>query len=81
MPNEYSYAALLRKHHSIGVEISREMKRPLPNTLIVQRLKRQKLLLRDQIESWKRLMLAVRAPLSEGADGVGAQEFAAASKA
>lgn len=81
MPNEHSYSTLLQKHHSIDVEISREMKRPLPNTLIIQRLKRQKLLLRDQIESWKRLMLVVRAPLSEGADGVGAQELAAACRA
>lgn len=81
MPNEYSTAALLRKHRSIDMEISREMKRPLPNTLTIQRLKRHKLLLRDQIESWRRLMLAVRAPLVEGADGVGAQEFAAAGRA
>lgn len=81
MPNEYSYAALLQKHRSVDMEISREMKRPLPNAFMIQRLKRQKLLLRDQIESWKRLMLAVRAPLGEGADGVGAQEFAAARRA
>lgn len=81
MPNDYSYAALLRKHGVIEAEISQEMKRPLPNTLNIQRLKRQKLLLKDQLESWKRLMQAVRAPLEGYSGGAGAQEFAAARRA
>ncbi len=81
MPIDYSYAALMNKHNAIDEQISREMKRPLPNTLNIQRLKRQKLLLKDQIESWKRLILAVRAPVGESSGGVGAQEFAAARQA
>ncbi len=72
MPNERHYDALVKKHHAIELSISREMKRPLPNTLIIQRLKRQKLLVRDQIESWKRLMHAVRAPMGVYANGLGA---------
>ena len=53
------YDALLEKHRSIEAELKAEMTRPLPNTLVVQRLKRKKLLIKDEIESWERLMGAV----------------------
>ena len=36
------------------------MKRPLPNSFVLQRLKRQKLLVKDEIDSWERLLCAVR---------------------
>lgn len=53
------YDTLLEKHRVIEAELSAEMTRPLPNSLVVQRLKRKKLLLKDEIESWERLMGAV----------------------
>ena len=53
------YDALIEKHRAIEAQLSAEMRRPLPNTLVVQRLKRKKLLIKDEIESWERLMGAV----------------------
>ena len=55
------YGALLEKHRTIEAKLAAEMKRPLPDTLVLQRLKRQKLVVRDEIESWERLLNAVRA--------------------
>lgn len=67
MQTENRYEALVEKHRKMEAKLSAEMKRPLPNTLVVQRLKRQKLLVRDQIESWERLMAAVGVRQSEPA--------------
>ena len=53
------YDALLDKHRAIESQLLAEMKQPLPNTMAVQRLKRKKLLIKDEIESWERLMGAV----------------------
>ena len=60
MPLEDKYDALIEKHRKIKLEIAAEMKRPLPDSMVLQRLKRQKLLLKDEIESWERLISAVR---------------------
>ena len=54
------YDALIEKHRSIEAKLADEMKRPLPDALVLQRLKRQKLLVKDDIHSWERLMAAVR---------------------
>ncbi len=54
------YHALVSKHLAIEKKIATELKRPLPDGFALQRLKRQKLMLRDQIESWERLVHAVR---------------------
>ena len=55
------YQALIASHRSVEEKIESEMKRPMPDSLILQRLKRRKLLLKDEIESWERLMGAVGA--------------------
>ena len=57
---ENHYDSLIEKHRRIEAKLAAEMKRPLPDSFIVQRLKRQKLMVRDEIESWERLMGAVR---------------------
>ena len=60
MHAENRYQALIEKHRRIEAKLTAEMKRPLPDSLVLQRLKRKKLLLRDEIDSWERLMSAVR---------------------
>jgi hypothetical protein len=60
MHMESRYDALLEKHRRIEIELATEMKRPLPNAFVVQRLKRRKLLVKDEIDSWERLIGAAR---------------------
>ena len=57
---ETQYEVLIEKHRSIEARLAAELKRPLPDSLIVQRLKREKLVLKDEIMSWEGLMRAVR---------------------
>ena len=57
---ENRYDALIEKHRRIAAKLTAEVRRPLPDRFAVQRLKRQKLLVKDEIESWERLMSAVR---------------------
>ena len=60
MRNQFRYDALLAKHRTLEEKLEAELARPLPDSLVVQRLKRHKLLVKDEIESWERLMRAVR---------------------
>lgn len=60
MTVENHYDALIEKHRKIESEIAAEMRRPLPSSFAIQRLKRQRLLLKDEIESWERLIGAAR---------------------
>ena len=53
---ENRYDALIEKLGRIEAQLAAEMKRSLPDGFALQRLKRQKLLLKDEIESWERLM-------------------------
>ncbi len=57
---ENHYDALIEKHRRIEASLTAEMQRPLPDSLALQRLKRRKLILKDEIESWERLLNAVR---------------------
>ena len=57
---ETQYEVLIEKHRSIEARLAAELKRPLPDSLIVLRLKREKLVLKDEIMSWEGLMRAVR---------------------
>ena len=57
---ENQYDVLIEKHRSIEARLAAELKRPLPDSLAVQRLKREKLVLKDEIVSWEGLMRAVR---------------------
>ncbi len=68
---ETRYDALIEKHRTIEARLADEMKRPLPDSLVLQRLKRQKLLVKDDIQSWERLMAAVRVkPPSEAVEAL-----------
>lgn len=60
MQMENRYDALIERHRRIEAELAAEMKRPLPNSLAMQRLKRRKLLIKDEIDSWERLIGAAR---------------------
>ena len=55
MDSQMPYHALVER------QIAAETNRPLLSTLVLQRLKRQKLLVKDEIDSWERLMGALRA--------------------
>ncbi len=57
---ESQYEVLIEKHRSIEARLAAELKRPLPDRFIVQRLKREKLVLKDEIASWEGVMRAVR---------------------
>ena len=59
MPMENRYDSPIKQHQRIELGLAEELKRPLPDALVLQRLKRRKLLVRDEIESWERLMGAV----------------------
>ncbi len=60
MHMENQYEVLIEKHRSIEARLAAELRRPLPDSLTVQRLKREKLVLKDEIVSWEGLMRAVR---------------------
>lgn len=72
MSRSNRYNALLQQHGSIEESLAAEMKRPMPNTLILQRLKRQKLIVKDEIQAWERLLDA----MSHG-DALGAEALRA----
>ena len=57
---ENRYDALVEKHRKIEAQLAAEMKRPLPSSFVLQRLKRKKLLVRDEIASWERLLAVAR---------------------
>lgn len=57
---ENRYDALIEKHRRIEASLAAEMKRPLPDSFLLQRLKRQKLLVKDEIDAWERLLCAVK---------------------
>ena len=59
MPKRYRYDALLQQHRSIERSLAAELKRPLPNSLTIQRLKRRKLLVKDELQAWERLLDAM----------------------
>ena len=53
------YRALLLTHRSIDEKLEAEMKRPLPDTATVRRLKRRKLSIKDELASLQRLFEAI----------------------
>ena len=46
---ENRYDALIERHRRIEAKLAAELKRPLPDSLALQRLKREKLLVKDEI--------------------------------
>ena len=75
------YKALVYSHRSIDEKIETEMKRPNPDSLALQRLKRRKLLLKDEIEAWERLMGAVGVSADTNLDVTATSEAVGARRA
>ena len=55
------YRALLLTHNSLEEKLTDELKRPLPDAATVQRLKRRKLAIKDELASIDRLFDAIGA--------------------
>ena len=55
------YRALLLTHNSLEEKLTDELKRPLPDSATVQRLKRRKLAIKDELASLDRLFDAIGA--------------------
>lgn len=49
------YDALVERHRRLEARLAAEVKRPLPDWLVLQLLKRQKLKLRDQMAACRRI--------------------------
>ena len=46
-------------HRDLETRIDEELRRPLPNTLTLQRFKRHRLLAKEKLEAWQHLMAAI----------------------
>ena len=60
MAIEHRYETLRRRHRALENKIVSEMGRPLPDHLKLQRLKRLKLRVRDEIELFAGLLRSLR---------------------
>ena len=69
------YRALLLTHRSLDEKLEAEMKRPLPDTAILRRIKRRKLAVKDEMMTIERLFDALRLP-AKAACGMGRSEIA-----
>ncbi|NIA69791.1 YdcH family protein [Pelagibius litoralis] len=54
------FRALLLTHRSLEEKLETELKRPLPDTATLRRLKRRKLTIKDELEAIQRLLEAMR---------------------
>ena len=54
--------ALRRRHQVVKAKIAEELRRPMPCSFMLQRLKRQRLAIKDQIARFDGLLRALRAP-------------------
>ena len=72
MKTEARYQSLRAKHRKIEARLAAELQRPLPDSLLLQRLKRHRLLVKDEIESWERLIGAIGMPITGNKIGVSA---------
>lgn len=52
--SENHLAYLRREHARLEAEIDREARRPRPDELLIARLKKLKLAVKDQLASWER---------------------------
>ena len=55
----HRYQALLEDHRGLESEIIDELKRPMPDSIQVQRLKRRKLRIKDELAAIERLLEAI----------------------
>ena len=56
---DYRVEHVSKIHSDLEAMIDEEMQRPVPNTLTLQRLKRRRLLAKEELESWRQLMAAI----------------------
>ena len=68
------YRALLLTHRSLDEKLEDELKRPLPDTATVRRLKRRKLSVKDELVSIQHLLKA----LGRGKDDLTGEALSAA---
>lgn len=54
--------ALRRRHQVIKAKIAEELRRPMPCSMMLQRLKRQRLAIKDQIARFDRLLRNIGNP-------------------
>ncbi len=52
MTHHSRYESLMTKHRDLEAALAAEMKRPLPDTFVVQKLKRTKLVIKDALAEW-----------------------------
>ena len=60
----YELDQLYEKHRALDAEIELAMTRPMPDSLIIQRLKRRKLRVKDTIAKLSGVFLTLRRPVS-----------------
>lgn len=60
MPKQSRYDALTVQHHNLEAALAAEMRRPMPDAFALQRLKRRKLLVKDEITLCLQRMGAAR---------------------
>lgn len=68
MSTSTRYNVLKQRHGAIEDQITAERERPMPDALVLQQLKRQKLAIKDEMDAWERLMgaILVRPPAQAG---------------
>ncbi len=59
MSTNTRYSVLKERHGAIESRITAEQNRPLPDALVLQQLKREKLAIKDEMDAWERLMGAI----------------------
>jgi len=75
----HRYATLLEQHENLETEIEAESRRRLPDMLLLQRLKRRKLRLKDELGTLERLFDAIGAKVEGGTDALSARSAQAVS--
>ena len=66
MTDRNRYHALRDRHQALEAQLVAEMARSLPRVHVVRRLTREKLLLKDEMNAWERLMGALRVEPEHG---------------
>ena len=57
------YRALLLTHRSLDEKLDEEMRRPLPDSAVIGRIKRRKLVIKDEMIALERLFDAMNTPV------------------
>jgi hypothetical protein len=65
------YRALLMTHRSLEEKLQAEMRRPLPDAALVRRIKRRKLLVKDELAAIDRLLCFMHTSQADAASAQG----------